>query len=147
MQRACQDRFKLQLLGQQWARPLLDEGLALGLGQRQVALVREVLLQCGETPWVFARSVVPEKTVRVMQYRLTRLGTQSLGAILFSSPRLSRGAVQFAELRSAHELYRLGRIASGRSFRSVWARRSVFWLQRQPLLVSEVFLPALLDAQ
>lgn len=146
MQRACPGRFGICLLGQRWGCPLLDEALALGLGLRQVALIREVVLQCGETPWVFARSVVPAKTVRITQHRLTRLGTQSLGAILFSSPRLSRSGVQFAELRSPHELYQLGRDASGRSFHAVWARRSVFLLQGQPLLVSEVFLPTLLDA-
>lgn len=146
MQRACPGRFGIRLLRQKWARPLLDEALALELGLRQIALIREVVLQCGEIPWVFARSVVPAKTVRVTQHRLTHLGTQPLGAILFSSPRLSRSGVQFAQLRPTHELYRLGRNASGRFFDSVWARRSVFLLQRQPLLVSEVFLPTLLDA-
>lgn len=146
MQRLCPDGFAIRLLRQQWSRPLFDEAQALGLGARQVALIREVNLQCGETPMVFARSVVPAATVRVAQHRLTRLGTQSLGAILFSSPRLARSAVQFAELRAPHELYRRGRLASQRAFVRAWARRSVFLLQRQPLLVSEVFLPTLLDA-
>ena len=146
IQRICPERFAVRLLQQRWTRPLLDEAHALGLGPRRFALTREVILQCCDTPWVFPRSVVPAKTVRVARYRLTRLGSQSLGAILFSSPRLSRSGVQFAELRAPHELYRLARSATERSFRSVWARRSVFLLQRQPLLVSEVFLPTLLDA-
>ena len=47
------------------------------------------------------------------------------------------------ELRPGHPLYVLTADALGYGPEQIWARRSIFNLQKNPLLVSEVFLPDL----
>src|SRR5690554_2832230 len=51
--------FRVQVLRQTVARPLLSEQRLLGMAAGRQALVREVLLLGHGEPWVFARSLVP----------------------------------------------------------------------------------------
>ena len=51
--------LRVQRLSQHVIPPLPDEYRQLGLRRGQRALVREVLLICGDIPLVFAHSVIP----------------------------------------------------------------------------------------
>ncbi|WJW75721.1 chorismate lyase [Thiohalobacter sp. IOR34] len=141
LQQACPGRFRVRLEFQGWARPLLDEAQALGMAPRQLALIREVHLLCDERPWVFARTVIPRRTLSGPQRRLARLGERPLGAFLFADPGMRREPVEIAAiprgtLTWAHAVEGLERPPA-----QVWGRRSVFRLGGKPLLVSEIFLP------
>ena len=140
LQQLCPGRFRVRLDWQGWARPALDECHALGLRRRQHALIREVHLLCDEVPWVFARTVIPRTSLRGRERRLAHLGERPLGAVLFADPRMQRGEVEVARIEPGTALYTHAVGEGGGDSGPIWGRRSLFWLGRKPLLVSEIFL-------
>ena len=130
-------KFKVQVLRQIHARAHRSEALALGIGAHERCLIREVILRGHNQPWVFARSVLPLRSLTGTLRHLRKQGTRPLGAFLFSQPHLKRSAIALASI-SSHHAY-LPATLMGTS--PVWGRRSVFSLDAKPLLVSEVFLP------
>ena len=119
--------------------------MALTVPQGQLALVRHVFLLCAGKPWVFARSVIPPRTLRGAHRRLANLGTRPLGAILFSDRSVRRGEVRVCELKPRQPLFDLASAALDRPPEGAWARRSIFTLREKPLLVTEVFLPEMVN--
>lgn len=133
--RAAQGEFAVRVLSQHWACPSADEARALGMPPRQIALIREVeLLGRNGVPWVYARSVLPASTLTGRERRLRLIGSRSLGSLMFRDPSLSRSPLVSAPMRDEN----------GQEY---WARRSVFRLHNKPLLVCEVFLPAMEHVQ
>src|SRR3569832_2712100 len=106
------------------------------------ALRREGHLLCGDTPCVCARTVMPVSSLRGRRRRLMHRGDKPRGAALFADPHLCRVALELARLRRGEGLYEQ---AGSRDAAEIWGRRSVFRLQGRPLLVTEIFLPALLQ--
>jgi len=108
-----------------------------------------VLLLCGETPVIFARSLTAARHLAGPWRSLRGLGSQPLATMLFSDPRITRGPLEFARIDNRASLYR--RAAELLDTRlhdpteTLWARRSVFTSAGAPLLVSELFLPRLLS--
>lgn len=139
----CGGGFRVRVLGQGWARPLLNEATRLGLPPWQVALIREVQLLCEETPWVYARTVIPHSTLRGAQRHLAHLGTRPLGAVLFADPGLRREDVEVACMTARHRLFHTAVQGLPEPPARIWGRRSVFFTGGKPLLVNEVFLPTL----
>jgi len=137
----CPDRFRLRVLRQQRARPRRDEAQVLGVDASRPVLLREVALCCGDRPMVIARTVIPTGTLRGRRQRLARLGTQPLGALLFADRSARRGPLAVARLT----LTQAGIAGPPAGFGPVWGRRAVFRLGGAPLLVSEFFLPTLLE--
>lgn len=135
--------FRVDPLATGHARPNVDEYALLGLAPGHRAYVREVMLLCNDVPVVFAHSVLPLAGLRRGWNGITRLGSRSLGEALFSDPRIERQPLAYRNVRHDHPLYRATarHLALGSS--SLWARRSVFCLNGHPLLVTEVFLPAI----
>lgn len=125
------------------ARPNPDEYALLGMAPGTRAYVRDVLLLCNDVPVVFAHSVLPQAGLRGGWSGITRLGSRPLGEALFSDPRILRQPLAYHRVRSDHPLYRTVAEQQTLSASSLWARRSVFCLNGHPLLVSEVFLPAI----
>lgn len=144
LRRCCRHGFRVVVRRQVWGRPSPDERRALGMAAAERAWIREVHLLCGDTPWVFARTVLPVSSLRGRERRLSRLGNKPLGAALFADPGLRRGGVEVARLECGHALF--GRAMTTPATAPIWGRRSVFRLRGRPLLVSEIFLPALLQA-
>jgi chorismate lyase len=129
--------FKVQVLRQARARALRSEALALGIGFNELCLVREVILRGHNQPWVFARSVLPLRSLTGALRHLRKQGNRPLGAFLFSQPHLKRSPIALA-LISSHHAYTPETLMG---LASVWGRRSIFSLAGKSLLVSEVFLP------
>jgi chorismate--pyruvate lyase len=138
------EAVRVQLLSQRWEHPLLEEAQAVATRPGSVALVRQVYLMCGQRRVVYARSVMPRLTLTRTHARFSRLGTRPLADILFADPRVQRVAMEFARLRPGEALFRLAARSLPAQPPNLWGRRSVFALGGRPLLVSEVFLPALL---
>jgi chorismate--pyruvate lyase len=141
LRQVCQGRFQVRVVSQRRVRPLRDERVALRMRDHEHALVRMVYLLCDGQPWVFARTVIPLRTLGGAQRRLARLGSKPLGEMLFADRSMRRSAVEVARLLPGDKLF--GLIATGGAVGSLWGRRSVFYLQNKPLLVSEIFLPAI----
>lgn len=137
-------QFRVKIVRQVIGRPTLDECLALGVGINSLALIREVILNGNNQPWVFARSLLPLTSLTGKLRHLRKQNTRPLGAFLFSQPHLTRSPINVALIHPAHNyvpaaLYSTGSTESGAG--PLWGRRSVFYLNEKPLLVSEVFLP------
>ncbi len=128
--RKSDGHFRVDLLGQHWLKPSASERQALGMPSHQLALTREVHLYGKDTPWVFAHSVIPATTLTGPERQLAHLGTRPLGAYLFTCRTMRRTGLEVGKLVVSPKL-------------TLWARRSVFWLNNKPLLVCEYFLPAL----
>lgn len=144
LRRKCPNHFCVHVLHQGWARPTLDETRALGLRSNAWAWIREVRLMCGEQPWVFARTLIPPTTLRGRGRRLIHLGNRPLGQVLFADPRIRRGPVEIARLVVGQKLHRRAFIGLVEPPDAIWGRRSIFWIDgHHPLLVCEIFLPAL----
>ena len=141
VQGACEGCFRVRLLHQGWGRPLYSETRLLQMRSGEFAIVREVELLCDETPWVFARSLIPASSLRGRARRLAHLGEKPLGALLFADPNLHRGATQIARLLPRHPLYGAAISHLQDRPRELWGRRSLFFYAAKPLLVNEIFLP------
>jgi chorismate--pyruvate lyase len=145
LQCACRGQFRVELISLRMEPPMLSEARALARPPREIALVRQVRLLCDDRPWVFARTVIPLPSLHGGLRRLTQLGTQPLGAVLFADPRLQREPLEIARITPRHRLYPMATSSGGMKAGSLWGRRSVFRLHGNPLLVSEFFLPTLLN--
>ena len=129
--------FRVRLLCYGKARPLADESP----GQRN-AWVREVILECDGVPVIFAHTTLSTATNGRLTRWLSRLGSRSLGSLLFSWPGFQRGAIEYCRLDARHPLFRRA-AAHGEHGKYLWARRSRHRLGGQQVLVTEVFLPAI----
>lgn len=121
-----------------------DENALLQIASNRLAYVREVILHCDNRPVVFAHSVVSLQSLRGPWAAVTRLGTRPLGEALFSNPRVIRGRLQYRRIPPRHPLARqAARAGVSDSRKPLWARRSLFTLQGHPIMVTEIFLPAI----
>ncbi|MEW5756743.1 MAG: chorismate lyase [Pseudomonadota bacterium] len=143
LRRRCPQSFRVRVMSQRRERPLPDEAACLGMRAGEHGLVRQVCLQCGLQPLVYARTVIPFPTLRGPVKRLAHLGSRPLGEVLFADKSMRRGPVQVARLLAAHAVYREAAAAGAGAPEELWGRRSLFYLGGKPLLVSEIFLPAL----
>ncbi|MDS4028238.1 MAG: chorismate lyase [Candidatus Contendobacter sp.] len=140
---ACTGRFRVRVLRQGWTRPDRDEARVLGLRLNAWAWTREVHLSCDEQPWVFARTLIPARTLRGRGRRLTQLGARPLGEVLFASPSVRRGPVEIARIVAGRRLHQQAFTCLAEPPDVIWGRRSVFHIEDRPLLVCEIFLPDL----
>ena len=131
------DQFEVEVLRQEVATPDAAEANALKITQKTPVMIREVVLKGRGRPWVFARSILPMSTMTGRLAGLRTLSNQPLGELLFQDPSMTREPLEVACL-PARVLSVPAALAAGDE--SLWARRSVFFLDRKPLLVSEVFL-------
>jgi chorismate lyase len=137
--------FRVRPMRQGFDRPLEDERGYFSLRHGELALVREVYLLCGETPLVFAHSVLSARDLEGVWNAVSRQGARPLGEALFSDPRVSRTPLEYCQLGRHHTLHaRACDLLAEHPIR-LWARRSLFTLRSRPLLVTEVFLPPVLE--
>ncbi|HEY8607292.1 MAG TPA: chorismate lyase [Noviherbaspirillum sp.] len=143
LQRHC-GHFRVQRLAQSNNACLPDERALLGLPRRLQVQAREVLLRCDGRPVVYAHTVVPLSASAADWPFFRRLGERSLGSTLFGDPRVRRGSLQYARLHSRHPLARRAAAALGTPLDApLLARRCLYRRRRGLLLVTELFLPAI----
>ena len=143
-QRCCRE-FSVKPVFQSLAAACGDELAVMNLRRDELALVREVYLYCGDTPVVFAHSVVARKGLRGAWRGLSGLGNKSLGTVLFTNPVIKRTPLLFKRLNPAHPLFSRACRKLQVKPAGLWARRSLFTLHGQSILVTEVFLPSILE--
>lgn len=137
--------FRVQRLHQHTALCLPDEARAIGMQRPGRVWEREVLLRCDEVPVVFAHTVVPMAATANDWPLFNALGERSLGSTLFYDPRVARGALEFARIRAGHPLMRRAQAALGGEHTILYARRCLYRRRQGTLLVTEVFLPSVLE--
>ncbi|MFT3929436.1 MAG: chorismate lyase [Spongiibacteraceae bacterium] len=127
---ASNGEFRVERVMQEWQRPTLSEARLLQIDPSQHALIREVILWgCGK-PWVYARSVIPSRSLRGDLQRLRTLRNSSLGTLLFSFPQLQRTPFELASIATG----------AAPTKNTLWARRSRFSIDEHALIVGEIFL-------
>lgn len=149
---ASSETFRVRRLHQCAAPCLADEAAAIGLARAQRVWEREVLLECDGTPVVFGHTVVPMDCDASDWPLFSALGERSLGTTLFYDPLVRRGQLEFARLSAEHPLVRRAHAALGLQGQATnsnnniyYARRCVYRRRQGLLLVTEVFLPAVLS--
>ncbi len=135
---ACCGVFRVQVLCQGGLPP------ERGGVSRQRRQVRQVVLWCDARPVIFAHTELSTANRGRLSLWLKRLGSRSLGSLLFSHPGFQRGPIEFCCLDARHPLYQRAAQLAELPAR-LWARRSRHHLNGQSVLVTEVFLPAILD--
>ncbi|WP_245932355.1 chorismate--pyruvate lyase family protein [Isoalcanivorax indicus] len=129
-------QFSVLPLRQRIAAPAPQEARLLQQPPRHAALIREVCLHVDGVPVVYARSVLPLTSLTGANRVLGHMARRSLGAELFRRPRARRCAVWAATFPP-------GALPVAAGDTPVWGRQSLFRKRGKPLLVAEVFLPAL----
>lgn len=137
--------FHVKPTSVRYAKALTDEHTMLNLKRDQISLVREVVLMSNNQPLVFAHSVLPKRSLRGDWHRLGHLDKQPLGEALFSNPKVRRTSFGFRKLSRRHPLYKKAIKHSECPLLFLWARRSVFSLNGASILVTEIFLPEILE--
>ena len=140
LQRHSDGQFAVQVLAQYWGRAEFSEAKALGISPRDEVLIREVILTGRGQPWVWARSILPRRSLSGPLRKLSKLSNQPLGGWLFKQPNLRRDPLEIS--RFAEDDPRLPKAVQ--THRPLWGRRSVFYVHNKPILVGEVFLPEFL---
>lgn len=134
------NQFRVEVLGQQITQCTKEEANSDIIAGEDV-LVREVLLYCDDIPQVFARSLLPLRSLTGEEKKLAELGEQSLGQVLFNKPNLIRKRIEVSEFNPLSSISPLIDSLGLNYESSLWGRRSVFILKNKPIMVAEVFLP------
>lgn len=123
----AEQEFEVQIYSQGWGIGKLNEYRRLCLNPQQSMWIRQVKLLCDEKPMIFARTVIPKRTLRSKCWPLHYLQNNPIIEILKKDRHLKRTEFEIAKIyqhdASAH-----------------WARRSVFYFYNCPLLLQEYFL-------
>lgn len=139
--------FRVQKLRQQHSLCLADECGAVGLPRRSYIQEREVLLVCDGRPVVYAHTIVPLSSTALDWPFFGSLGERSLGSTLFGDPRVWQGRLHYARLQAQHPLVRraLKSINDNAIRFPLFARRCLYRRRKGQLLVTELFLPSVLE--
>lgn len=136
-------RIRVQVLNNHWQRAFISESALLDSPPSKYTLTREVLLYADDIPLVLARTIIPRRTIRSAQQNLSHLGNRPLGEVIFSYPKLERNALEITQVPEHlwHQpIQRLTQINQ-----PLWGRRTIYAIHHHPLLVSEFFLPEILN--
>jgi chorismate--pyruvate lyase len=138
--------LQVVVLSEKLEIPLLNESQKLGLHRDEQAWVRCVLLQCHDKNWVYARTVIPNFQPNNPWYELQNLGTKPLGEVLFEMPSIQRSAFEFSKDKLNYWPHLVENLSDNNAANQPgFARRSIFKQHHVPLLLTEVFLPGLVN--
>lgn len=130
------------ILLHKWGMPYLTERKQLESPLQRFCLIREVMLHTKGKPLLLARTIIPEATIKVAHRNLAHLGTRPLGEVIFSYPDLERITMDLALIVPTTWAGQARQIADINQ--PVWGRRTVYAMQKRPMLVSEFFMPEIL---
>jgi chorismate--pyruvate lyase len=138
-------KFQVLPLSVAYGKAYADESKMLNISPRTFVLKRDVFLQGDEKNVVFAHSVLPKKILRGQWMGLKSLGAKPLGAMLFANPQVKRTALRYKKLSRQHVLNKSLQKYMADAPKLLWARRSVFSYRGAEMIVTEVFLPHIIQ--
>ncbi len=122
------DELTVELFTNQWCEGAeLSEAERLLINEPERYLLRQVLLQGDDHPWLIGHSLIPQSIAEEPDANLAELGNKPLGGLLFKTHSVGRDSLQVARLDTPSGL--------------LYARRSRLWVNHSPILVTELFLP------
>ena len=132
----------MRLEGQGLAKPFLADARQLKQRHQCHALIREVLLEVGGKPLVFARSTLSQKTAHALN-ELTHLGNKPLGEVIFAYPNLQRLSLDIAKIYVNQLKKGLRENLDLNGQNVIWGRRNTYQINQHAFIVNEFFLPAM----
>jgi chorismate lyase len=141
MKAVCGERFTLALVDQ-WTGLLSAAHKSALRTADNAGLFRDVEMSRGETVWVFAQTVMPDSTLCAHPW-LAELGDSALGETLNGLSGIERSSYEYAWLPITEAV--TARALRGADVKpaGLWARRVRVSLRSAPLLMQELFLPAM----
>ncbi len=137
------DAIGVKILLQQWNTPFLSERRLLKLHENKYSLTREVLLHADGEPLILARTIIPASTIKVAKSNLAHLGSRPLGEVIFAYPKLERIEMDVTLINPP--TWTQSAIAEAHIDQPIWGRRTVYAIAQRQMLVSEFFLPKVLE--
>ena len=146
--------FHVQRLHQKNESCWIDEFHQIGLHKPGKVHAREVLLRCDGQPAVYAHTILPMQSTKTQWPLFRTLGNKSLGSTLFGDPLVIRGPIRFARMQPNHpamqRAYQLTKNECGPEEKNqfcqhLFARRSLFYRRGGVMLVTELFLPTIMQ--
>ncbi len=138
-----QHKLKQHLVSEAWKMGDSLECTPLAQARGERMWVREIRFDSAGQAWLWAKTLIPEGSIVTEGFDFSRVGNQSIGDILFKDPGLKRSEFEIAQLNAEHPYY-VSACADLKTWPTfLWARRSVLYFHTKPLLVYELFLPAL----
>ncbi|MFY0476582.1 chorismate--pyruvate lyase family protein [Achromobacter marplatensis] len=139
-------QVRLRVLAEYADGAPLDEARAMGIAPGTPVWIREVLMSVNGVDSVPARSLTPLGASHGAWQGMRRLLTRPLADMLYHDSTVIRSPFACRRLASPVPFHATARGVlppeqRDRDAARIWARRSVFWRQGQPLLVAECFLP------
>ena len=121
--------FQVEVVDERWLSNLLrDLRVLFGpVADNHRFWSRKVVLSGRGEPWIQAHTILPEHSLESPLREVMELSKKPLGEFLFNHPELIRSEMDVTPVGS-----------------DTWARRSLFYLFSNPVLVAEFFLPSLL---
>lgn len=144
MQHHCQT-VRIEVIASHVGMPTFNEARLLQLAPRRAALIREIIMWCDEQPWLYGRTIAPLATVDSELPRLYRLGTVAIGKLLFRHRNMQRSPFAYAKLLPGQALYQETERWQQSSAKWLLARHSEFKLSEKKLLLTEIFLPDMIN--
>jgi chorismate--pyruvate lyase len=141
MKAVCHDRFKLKLVDQ-WTGLLSASHRATLSVTDNAGLFRDVELFNGHLVWVFEQTIIPDGTLSAHPW-LAELGDAALGETLGDLSGIERSAFEYAWLPQAEAVTARALRDADIKPAGLWARRLRVSLRGSPLLMQELFLPAM----
>jgi len=140
MKAVCGGHFALKLVDQ-WTGLLSAAHKSALRTADNAGLFRDVEMSRDGTVWVFAQTIMPDSTLCAHPW-LAELGDSALGETLSDLSGIERSSYEYAWLP-------VEQAVTARALRDaeikptgLWARRSRVSLRNAPLLMQELFLPA-----
>lgn len=138
--------LEVKVLSQRFTPAFDDEYAILNMPKSDIPFVREVLL-IGDNhlPLTYGRVVITPQTYQVYFQDFESLGNKPIGeTLLYNNPDAKRSGFEFSCFQSDDPLCQnifahLPQVVA----QDLWARRSVFNIKGNQLLVTELFLPTL----
>lgn len=147
--RVCAD-FQVTVTDQRLHHLHAEEVLPLKCHELAYGYVRETYLGHPNDPLVYARVSIPYTVYLKHRSALENLGTRPIGeALLYNNPTIRRGEFEVKRVSMndelmfdalVHQSFFNAVIEKKGSVPELWARRSVFDVSGEPILVTEVFL-------
>ena len=137
--KSCCIDFEVTVLGERELTPLSGE-----LPTNETVWVREVILSLDNTPWVFARTLIPSGLLQQTAVDFKRLGNNPLGQLLYSHHEFIPGKIEIGQSEKEGSIAQLASNLK-QPVDSIWGRRRFFSYKQYDMIVCEFFLPKALE--
>jgi chorismate--pyruvate lyase len=140
MKAVCGEHFTLRLIDQ-WTGLLTTAHRSALRSTDNAGLFRDVEMSHRGNVWVFAQTVIPDSTLSAHSW-LAELGDTALGETLSDLSGVERSPYEYAWLQVLDPVTARALRDAEIKPAGLWGRRSRVSLRGAPLLMQEVFLPA-----